>query len=137
MAINVWAVLVCAVLSMVIGSIWFGPLFGKFWMRINGFTAMDDARKKELMKEMIPTYIIQLVLSLVQAVILAYFINQMPQTSGVVIGLLVWLGFALPSVAGLALWNGKSIKDRITLTVVSSGFHLVSLVVFSLILAAW
>lgn len=136
MAINVWAVLVCAVISVVIGSIWYGPLFGKFWMRINGFTAMDEARKKELMREMVPTYIIQIILSVVQAIVLACLINQMPKTHAVVIGLLVWLGFVIPSVAGLALWNGQSIQSRIKLTLVSSGFHLVSIVVFSLILAA-
>ena len=130
------AVLVCAVLSVVIGSIWYGPLFGKFWMRINGFTTMDEARKKELMKEMIPTYIIQMILSIVQVLVLACFIIEMPQTHAALIGLLVWIGFALPSVAGLALWNGKSIKDRITLTAVSSGYHLVSIIIFSLILAA-
>lgn len=36
--INYWAVFVSALSAFVIGWIWYGPLFGKIWMKLNGFT---------------------------------------------------------------------------------------------------
>ena len=37
-SINYWAVLVSAFSAFFIGWIWYGPLFGKLWMKLNGFT---------------------------------------------------------------------------------------------------
>ena len=34
--INFWAVLVSAIASLVVGSIWYGPLFGKMFMMGHG-----------------------------------------------------------------------------------------------------
>jgi hypothetical protein len=40
-SINYWAVLVAALSSFVVGWIWYGPLFGKTWMRLHGFTEKE------------------------------------------------------------------------------------------------
>ena len=37
-SINYWAVLVAALSAFFIGWIWYGPLFGKLWMKLNNFT---------------------------------------------------------------------------------------------------
>ena len=39
--INYLAVLVSGILAMVVGSIWYGPLFGKIWMKEEGYTEED------------------------------------------------------------------------------------------------
>ncbi len=39
--INYLAVFVAALTSFVIGSLWYGPLFGKKWMHYRGFTEED------------------------------------------------------------------------------------------------
>ena len=39
--VNYWAIVAGAVLSMVIGAIWYGPLFGKKWMEIVGVDSTD------------------------------------------------------------------------------------------------
>jgi hypothetical protein len=44
MDIHYWAVLVSAIVSMIIGSIWYGPLFGKLFMREMG---MDTWSKEK------------------------------------------------------------------------------------------
>ena len=36
--INWIAVLIGAVVNMMIGAMWYGPLFGERWMEENGFT---------------------------------------------------------------------------------------------------
>jgi len=34
--INGWAVLVCGVVAMALGFVWYGPLFGKKWLELIG-----------------------------------------------------------------------------------------------------
>ena len=46
--INYWAVLASGVAAMVVGGIWYGPLFGKMWMQGMGW----DPNNKELMDKM-------------------------------------------------------------------------------------
>ncbi len=60
MEINYLAILVCGVLSMVIGAIWYGPLFGKKWMEICGVNADDLNARKEMQKGAAPLYAVQL-----------------------------------------------------------------------------
>ena len=41
MQVNFLAIIVCAVVSMIVGTIWYGPLFGKKWMKHFNFTKED------------------------------------------------------------------------------------------------
>ena len=41
--VNYVAILACGISAMVIGSIWYGPLFGKTWMQLTG-KKMEDKR---------------------------------------------------------------------------------------------
>ena len=49
MSVNYLAVVVAAVVSIIIGSLWYSPLlFGNVWMRLQRFTKkdMDKAKQK-------------------------------------------------------------------------------------------
>lgn len=35
---NFWLYFVTALVPMIVGAVWYGPLFGKKWMNVNGFT---------------------------------------------------------------------------------------------------
>jgi hypothetical protein len=55
MEINYLAVLVAALVSMVIGGLWYSPLlFGNIWMKLSGITQKDveKAKKQGMMKSM-------------------------------------------------------------------------------------
>ncbi len=41
--INYWAVISCALVAMVVGAMWYGPLFGRAWLKVIGATASDLA----------------------------------------------------------------------------------------------
>ncbi len=134
--INFWAVLVAAIAAMVIGSIWWGPLFGKMWMKENGFDHMSDEQKAKAKKSMPAAYIQQLILSFIHAWVLAILINRTNASSigaAVCLSLLVWVGFAFPEQYGKKLWgNSKWMMIFATL----SG-SLVTMVVMGLILGSW
>ena len=137
MEINYLAVLLCAVLSMVIGAIWYGPLFGKKWMEIVGATNLDKEERKKMQKQAGPLYAIQFVLSLFQVYVLAYYIAGWKDASGLENSLWIWAAFIMPIVAGGAMWNNDSRKIAWARFLIQAGYQLILFVVFGLVLGMW
>ncbi len=137
--VNFLAVLACGVVSMVIGSLWYGPLFGKPWMAMTGIKK-PDVITPEIKKSMAKSYSLMFVGSLVMAFILSHILEFASVytktygiTAGVVCGLWTWLGFVAPATIGSVLWDGKPWK----LWFINAGFFLIQLPVFGVILALW
>lgn len=130
--INYLAVLVCAIIAMPIGAVWYGPFFGKAWMHEVGKTEED------LKKDFNPVkiYGLTFVGHFIIALIIAYVL-QLVEASSVVdavrIALTAWFGFvAAPMFIG-KLFAGNSNK----LLVINGGYYLVDLLVFSVVLVLW
>jgi hypothetical protein len=136
--INYLAVLVAAISSIVIGFAWYGPVFGKPWMKLMGFSKDDIEKAKKA--GMTKTYVLMAVGSLVMAYVLAHtteFAMTYTKTYGVVGGLMsggwTWLGFMAPIQMDEVLWNNKPWK----LYFLNTGYRLVSMLVMGVILATW
>lgn len=136
--VNYVAVLVAAVVNMVLGFIWYGPLFGTQWMALSGFKKedMDKAKAKGMNK----AYTIMTLGSLLMAYVLSHslvFASTYTETAGVAAGFMVgfwtWLGFVAPVTVGTVLWDGKPWK----LWFLNAGYYLVALVLMGIILAVW
>ena len=136
--VNYLAVVVAAVVSMVLGYVWYGALFGKQWISMMKFTpeAMAEARAKGMGK----TYALMFVGSLVMSYVLWHtivFAIGFTQTSGAMTGVStgfwMWLGFIAPVTLGSVLWEGKPWR----LWILNIGYYLVTLVATGAILAAW
>ena len=134
--VNYVAVLVASLASMVLGFVWFGPLFGKEWMKLSGQT--DEKMKSAKNKGMEKLYALQLVGSLVMNYVLAHalvFASSYMHVSGTSAGLSVgfwnWLGFIAPVSLGMVLWDGKPWK----LYFLTNAYQLVNLLVAGVILA--
>lgn len=108
--INFWAVILSAISSMIIGSIWYGPLFGKKFMEAMGMNKWTQEEQEKMKKKMFVTYSLQFLASLLMFFILAWYI-KMSIFSGLKAGLSnafgLWLGFVVPLSFGNALWGGK------------------------------
>lgn len=138
MEVNFVAVLVSGVAAMVIGSLWHGPLFGKAFMWANNWPDWNSYSKEEQQKkqkEMMPMYLVQFLFSLLQIYILAHFIKGWSDVSPYEVATWLWLGFMVPVIAGNAIWNINSSKQRLTLFGVVAGYQLVSMLVFAAILS--
>jgi hypothetical protein len=137
--INYLAVLACGASAMVLGSLWYGPLFGKRWMALMGMNKpaqMDPAMKKAMLR----SYSLMFLGSLVMAYVLAHatvFASAYTRTTGTPAGLMSgvwnWLGFVVPVSLGTVLWENKPWK----LWAINSGYYLVQLCVMGVILANW
>ncbi len=139
MEISFLMVLVCAVVSIIIGSLWYGPMiFGKAWMRLNKIDPEcmnDPVKRKEMQKQAMPAYILQLVLSIVQIYVLAMFVSM--GTNALATSLLVWLGFLMPMSAQGSMWNNDTKKNNQTTFLIVAGFNLVLSIALGLIIGAW
>lgn len=72
--VNYFAVASGAVISMVIGAIWYGPIFGKKWIEIIGADASSLEERKKMQKSAGFLYLVQFMLTLFQILILAHLI---------------------------------------------------------------
>ncbi len=133
--INYWAVLASAVASMVIGSIWYGPLFGKMFMSLMGMDQWSPEKQAEMKKSMTLTYVWQFIASLVMFYVFAWLLgatNQVSVIGGLTAAFWVWIGFIVPLKLGDALWGGK-----MTLFWLGIGNMAVTLAVGAVILGMW
>ena len=137
MGLNVWAVLVAAVSTMVVGFLWYSPmLFARPWTRLMGYDPDDKAKMAEMRKSAGPSYGISLVASVLSAVVLAKVIQIATVNTplyGMKIGLAVWLGF----VTTVQLTNALFSRQPAKLYAINTGFQLVCYLVVGAILAAW
>jgi len=135
MEINYWAVLFSAIVSMVIGSIWYGPLFGKKFMEIMGMNKWTPDEQQAMQKKMWKSYVSQFVASLVMFFILAWYITTSVQTGvygGVANAFGIWLGFVVPLAFGNTLWGGKMAMFWLNI-----GNMLLTLLAGGTIIGAW
>lgn len=130
---NVWSVVVAALSGIVLGTLWYGPLFQKPWMKYVGLT-------KESMKSMAMTPLQAVAGGFVTAVLTAYVFAWLAQalgltTAGDALGMAfwTWVGFAVPLSASGWLWEGKSYK----LSLIYAGYYLVSWSAAALIVTLW
>ena len=132
--INHLATIVAAIASIVIGFIWYGPLFGKSWVKAVGLTPkqMKAGKKKGMAKGFIGMIIVSLVLAYVLSVFIDYA-QAVTVGAGLLVGLLVWLGFMATIQIGVVLWEQKPPN----LFIINTGFSLVELLVMSAIITAW
>ncbi len=138
--INYLAILACGIANMVIGFLWYGPLFGKKWSQLMGGGEMTPEKMAEMQKKAMPGYAVSFVAALVMAYVLAHglvFGNAYLGMSGVTAGLMgafwYWLGFVVPVTIGTVMWDGKPWS----LWFINAGYYLVAILVMGAILSVW
>lgn len=133
--VNLVAVLVAAIVNMVLGFLWYGPLFGKIWMKAMGYT-QKDAEKMKKEGNMGKIYGLAFIGGLVMAYVLAAFIGLIganTAAAGAQVGFWAWLGFIVTKSFTDVLFEGKNW----TAYYLSMGYQLVSLLAMGAILASW
>ena len=137
MEINYVVILGCAILAMIVGAIWYGPLFGKVWMDIVGMDAEDEAARKAMQKSAGPLYLVQFLLVIGQLYILAHFVQGWKEASGIEVAVWLWLGFVMPTLAAASMWTVDSVKVKWTRFLIQAGYQLLMFVIFGYILGTW
>lgn len=129
--INIPAVIVAAVLPFLLGGLWYSPiLFGKVWMKENGFTD-EDLDKGSQAKIFGLSFLFFLVMSGNLAAFLAT-----PETDlqfGILAGFLAGFGWVALSIGVIALFERRSWKY----TLINGGYMVVAFVLMGTVLGIW
>lgn len=135
--VNLWAVLVAAVATMVVGFLWYSPfLFARSWMLAMGYDPDNKAKLDEMRKSAGKSYALSFVASLVAAFVLGKIIDVATVDSalyGMKIGFAVWLGFVTTVQLTAKLFGNQPTK----LYLINTGYQLVCYLVMGAILAVW
>lgn len=136
--INYLAVIVSAVAAMAVGFVWYGQLFSKQWVALNGWTEEEMARRQQ--QNMTKQYALQALGALIMAYVLAHsiifggaYLNASGLNAGLQGAFWSWLGFVAPVTLGAVLWDGKPWK----LWFINAGYYLVVLLVMGTIIGLW
>ncbi len=129
-SVNWLAVIVCVVIAMLSGFIWYHPkvFFPAWWSGIgkSGQTGNPNPM----------IYVFTIIAALVEAVSVAFLLKTMGATSigsGMLAGFMLWLGFVAPTNLVNKLFAGHGLK----VWAIEAGNHLLNLLIFGAILGAW
>jgi hypothetical protein len=129
--LNYWAILVGAASNMLIGYVWYArPVLGNTWMGLIGKT------EEQLKAKAGPAMGLMVLLALLTSYVMAHFVdytNSKTFMDGATTGIWVWLGFVFTEMVATNLFAQRPFK----LSMITSGYQLVSLVVMGGILATW
>lgn len=141
--VNILALLAATIWMMVLGFLWFGPVFGKKWMKEMGITEEQSQalRNDPAMKaKMNKSYALMALGALVMMFTLLHnltfgsaYLNVYGAAAGLQAGFWNWLGFVAPVYMGGVLWESKTWKWW----TISAGYYLVGLLGAGTILALW
>jgi hypothetical protein len=135
--LNLLAVLVAAISTMVVGFLWYSPiLFAKPWMALMGYDPNDKEKMEKMKAEAGPMYGQAFVASLVAAFFLAIVLSRIGATDlmrGLKIGFGVWLGF----VATVQFTNTLFGKKPMKLFMIDTGYQLACYLLMGTILTLW
>ncbi len=127
-SINWIAVVLAAVAAFALGSIWYGPLFSKAWLRENGFTAEGVSGRR-----MAPLFIGSFGLTAFAAAFLAAFVGPDATAGfGAIAGGAAGIGWVATFTGIHYLYEGKSLK----LFLINAGYSVSSLIVMGAIIGA-
>lgn len=68
---NFLAILVAALSTLLVGFVWYGPLFGKVWMTENGFTE-EELKKGNMLKIFGLTFVFSLMFAMLMQVLVIH-----------------------------------------------------------------
>lgn len=135
--VNYLAVLVAAVVSMIVGFLWYSPqVLGKPWARERGLS-QDDIKKAQ--KEMGVLYAVSFVVALVTSYVLFHvmvmaqnFFHYSPLATGITSGFWMWLGFIMPVQVTATIFAGKNWK----LLGIDTGYQFLSILAMGVVLGS-
>lgn len=133
--LNYWVIMACVILYLVLGTLWYGPLFGKQWKKAMGWDP-NVKPAPEMKKRMWKSMLVTAITAFLMAWVMAYFVEYTLATTwweGAYTAFWVWVGFQLTLIVQSVIYDKKSLKA----SVIEAAFQLVALAMTGGILATW
>jgi len=133
--IDIKAVVFTAIISFILGALWYGPLFGKMWAKLSKLPALEiaKARKKGMLKQLIINFLGTFIMVYVFAGLVS-LTGIVTPIQGAIFGFWLWLGFfACTTLLNSVLWEHKPWE----LYVLNALYWLVNLMLVGFLIVAW
>lgn len=128
-ALNWWAILVATFSSFLLGGLWYGPLFGKRWLRALGKSEYD------LAPSAVP-FVVAFITSFITCLALAWLISHLGVSTwerGALLGLIVGVAF----IACSSISDGAFCRWSWTLLSIQAVYRILQCVMAGVIFAIW
>ena len=128
-AINWWAVIALTLFTFVLGAIWYGPLFGKVWLRL-------IEKKAEDLQTSSTMYCVPPICALISTTALAVLIHLLGidrWLHGLITGGIVWAAFAATGLLTTGIFENK----KPSLTWLFTGYMVIAHAVSGAVLVIW
>ena len=130
--INYLAVAAAIILNMVLGALWYGPLFGKPWMALNNLTM-------EMIKEQ-GSPIKQYAVAVIASVIISLAIASVAEAAGVantaegaMLGAIMSVGLVATAFGTSYMFESKALRHYL----INAGYPVVSITLIGTLIGAW
>lgn len=136
-SVNWLAVLVAAAASFMVGGIWYGALFAKKWVELNGH---DEAAQKAMAERQGKTFLGFIVGDLVCATVFALLIANLDRIGAqagagdaALLAFLIWLGVLVPIGHAKHTANGRPLNAWL----LDAPHELLSILAIAVVIGAW
>ncbi|MFC1546217.1 DUF1761 domain-containing protein [bacterium] len=110
--LEILLILVVTILNIGTGMLWYSQkMFGKSWIELQGFSKEEMAKANT--SSMKKTLLIAFAKTLIMTLVLLFFIiltDTDSFISGIVLGLLLCIGFVMPAFLDSVLWERRPLK---------------------------
>jgi len=131
---NILTILASGLASLVLGFVWYGPLFGKAWA---GYTGWTNEKVKTIPgSRMAMTYLLTFAAALISAYVLAVLsrtVGASGVVDGLVLGLVTGIGIAAMAFGTTFLFEHKPLG----LWLIVAGYETAYLVIAGIIVTVW
>ena len=135
LSVNYLYMLIAAITSFILGWLWYGPLFGKLWLKLNGKnpSKMKKPKNSEMVKSITLSFLGTLVMVYIFSILM--FLTGAYNFAGIILlSVLLWLGFFVcTTLLGNVLWDMKPWS----LFFLNSAYWLVNLILIGTILVSF
>ena len=132
--INYLAVVVAAGVYFMMGSVWYSGLFGRAWLaELKKHNVTIHAPSTAQLRNKM---IIAFVLNFITAVAVAWLVKMTESTtamSGLMLGIVITIGFAATTIASMFNWEGRSVK----LFLIDIGYPALGIIASAILLSVW
>ncbi|WP_108672381.1 DUF1761 domain-containing protein [Peribacillus acanthi] len=130
--VSILAILLAAISNSIIGAFWYSPLlFANIWMKGMGKSKENFDKKGANLG-----YLLTMIAAIITAYVLSLFILSFDEVTigkGALVGFLAGFGIATIREMAPTFFEGR----KLVLYFISAGYHIVSLTVMGMIIAAF
>lgn len=137
-SISYFVIVVAALVPMILGMIWYGPLFGKKWMVLKNISAENiESAQRGMWRAYLASFLANFIMAFVLSLLVLNLELQDMIRESLLLGFLLWLGISFSTRFANYLWEPEGVGKKFPLFLIDTGYFLVSILMMMLVISLW